>query len=158
MDFVKQSVAQNLGVPGAHEAVPKDQQFSLEQVPDLSGKVAVITGGSEGIGYGCSHTFLTHNIAKVFILSVSKDVVDGALKAIEEELGAEAAKKVEWINCELSDWTAVEKAADKISKSTDRIDILVNNAARGIMTYQVTDYGIDRHVSSIISFNIVPSC
>ena len=33
------------------------------------------------------------------------------------------------------------EAAKKITDSTDRIDILLNNAARGIMTYEVTDYG-----------------
>ena len=41
----------------------------------------------------------------------------------------------------------VKQTADKIASSTDRIDILINNAARGIMTYQLTDYGVDRHVS-----------
>ena len=46
MEAVKQTVAQNMGVPGAHEAVPEHQQFSLEETPDLAGKVAVITGTS----------------------------------------------------------------------------------------------------------------
>ena len=146
MEAIKQTVAQNLGVSGAHELVPEHQQFSLEQTPDLSGKVAVITGGSEGIGYGCSHTLLSHNIAKVFIISLSKDVVDGTVKAIEEEMGEEAAKKVEWLQCDLADWNHVLKTADTIAKGTDRVDIIINNAARGIMTYQVTDLGVDRHV------------
>ena len=44
MEAVKQTVAQNMGVSGAHGLVPDDQQFSLEQTPDLSGKVGVITG------------------------------------------------------------------------------------------------------------------
>ena len=44
MEAVKQTVAQNMGIKGAHELVPEDQQFTLEQTPDLSGKVAVITG------------------------------------------------------------------------------------------------------------------
>lgn len=48
MDTIKQAAAQNLG-GGSHKLVPESQQFDLEQVPSLSGKVAVITGGSEGI-------------------------------------------------------------------------------------------------------------
>ena len=44
MEAVKQTAAQNFGVKGAHELVPESQQFTLEQTPDLSGKVAVITG------------------------------------------------------------------------------------------------------------------
>ncbi|KAK0514852.1 hypothetical protein JMJ35_002231 [Cladonia borealis] len=147
MEAIKQTVAQNMGVGGAHTLVPEDQQFDLDQTPNLKGKVAVITGGSEGIGYGCSHTLLSHGIEKLFILSVSEEVVSNSLKAIEEEMGAETAKKVTWLQCDLSDWKKTKETADKIAKSTDRIDILINNAARGIMTYQLTDYGVDRHMA-----------
>ncbi|KAL8946966.1 MAG: hypothetical protein Q9222_006706 [Ikaeria aurantiellina] len=146
METIKQTVAQNFGGP-AHQAVSESQQFALEQVPSLSGKVAVITGGSEGIGYGCSHTMLTHGIKKIFILSVSQDVVDGAVKAVTEEMGQEAAAKIVWLQCDLSDWKKVVECANKIASQTDRIDIMINNAARGIMTYQTTDYGVDRHMA-----------
>ena len=148
MEAAKQTVAQNMGISGAHEIVPKEQQFALDETPDLTGKVAVVTGGSEGIGYGVTHTLLSHNISKLFILSVSEDVVQSSLKALEEEMGQVAAKKVTWLQCDLSDWKKTKATADIIAKSTDRLDILVNNAARGIMTYQLTDYGVDRHVTN----------
>ena len=147
METIKQTIAQNLGNDKSHQLVPEDQQFALDQTPSLDGKVAIITGGSEGIGYGCSHTLLSNGLSKLFILSLSKEVVDGATDAITKELGEETAKKVTWLQCDLSDWHAVKATADKIARSTDRIDILINNAARGIMTYQITDYGVDRHVS-----------
>lgn len=135
---------------GAHQQVPEGQQFDLKDTPDLKGKVAVITGGSEGIGYGASHTLLSHGLEKLFILSLSKEVVDKSINAIKEEMGEETAKKVTWLECDLSDWKKVKQTADKIASSTDRIDILINNAARGIMTYQLTDYGVDRHVRLIL--------
>jgi NAD(P)-dependent dehydrogenase (short-subunit alcohol dehydrogenase family) len=109
--------------------------------------VAVVTGGSQGIGYGVTHTFLKHNIAKVFILSVSEDVVRGAQKAVAEELGQEYADRTTWIKCDLSDWHEVAAVADKIAASTNRLDILINNAGRGIMTHQLTDCGVDRHMA-----------
>ena len=149
MEAVKQTIAQNIGSDTSHQLVPEDQHFALEQTPDLTGRVAVVTGGSEGIGYGCTHTLLTKGVKKLFILSVSKEVVDGATNALKEEMGQEVADKVTWLQCDLSDWHAVKQVAEKIASSTDRLDILINNAARGIMTYQVTSYGIDRHVSSI---------
>ncbi|KAI9762123.1 MAG: Rho GTPase [Chaenotheca gracillima] len=147
MNAAKQTVAQNMGVSGAHKLVPESQQFSLEQTPSLKGKVAVVTGGSEGIGYGATHTFLKNDISKIFVLSVSKEVVDGATDAIRKEMGDDAANKVVWLQCDLSDWKRAKQTADKISSSTDRIDILVNNAARGIMSYQLTDNGVDRHMA-----------
>lgn len=147
MEAVKQTVAQNLGIPGAHEMVPESQRFDLNDTPDLKGKVAVVTGGSEGIGFATVYTMLKFGLEKVFIISVSKDVMDEALKRIKEDLGEETAKRVTWLECDLSDWKKVKQIADHIAKSTDRIDILINNAARGIMTYQLTDDGVDRHVS-----------
>lgn len=151
MDAIKQTVAQNMGIGGAHEQVPEDQRFDLKDTPDLKGKVAVVTGGSEGIGFAAVYTMLKNNLEKVFILSVSKEVMDEGLKRISEDLGEETAKKVTWLECDLSDWKKVKQTADEIAKKTDRIDILLNNAARGIMTYQLTDYGVDRHVRAQIS-------
>ena len=48
VNAVKSTVAENLGGP-SHSLVPEYQRFSLEEVPDQTGKVAVITGGSQGI-------------------------------------------------------------------------------------------------------------
>jgi NAD(P)-dependent dehydrogenase (short-subunit alcohol dehydrogenase family) len=149
METVKTTIAENFGkvIPG-NELAPKDsQQFSLDQVPDLTGKVALVTGGSEGIGYGCTHTLLAHNISKLFVISLSKDIADGANNAIKTELGEDFAKKVEWIHCDLSDWVATSETAFDISKKTDRLDILINNAARGIMTQQLDNNGVDLHMS-----------
>ena len=131
----------------AQKATPAGTDFSLEDVPDQSGKVAVVTGGSEGIGFGCTHTLLSKNISKLYILSLSKDVVDGALNAVKEDLGADKAERTKWIQCDLSDWHRVVQVAKEISDSTDRLDILINNAARGVMTYQLTDYNVDRHMA-----------
>ena len=47
----------------------------------------------------------------------------------------------------MGDWKRVTEAAKQIRNETDRLDILINNAARGIMTYQLTDYGLDRHMA-----------
>jgi len=109
--------------------------------------VAVVTGGSEGVGYGVTYTFLKHKIAKVYILSVSEEVVKGAKSAIANDLGQAAADKTRWFQCDLTDWERTKKVADEIKKDTDRLDMLINNAGRGIMTYQLTDYGVDRHMA-----------
>jgi NAD(P)-dependent dehydrogenase (short-subunit alcohol dehydrogenase family) len=149
MQTVKNTIAENLGkvVSGAHDLAPADQQFSLEEVPDLTGKVAVVTGGSEGIGYGCTHTLLSRNIKKLFIISMSEDIIEDALKAIKEEMGEDKASRVEWLKCDLADWEQAGKTAFEIAQKTDRIDILINNAARGIMTYQLSKHGVDLHMA-----------
>jgi NAD(P)-dependent dehydrogenase (short-subunit alcohol dehydrogenase family) len=155
MQAIKNTIAENLGNKilgvdiGAHSMAPEDQQFSLEQVPDLSGKVALVTGGSEGIGYGCTHTLLSHNISKLFILSQRADIANDAIKAIKEEMGQDKADRVVFMQCDLADWEQTGKVAFDISSQTDRLDILINNAGRGIMTYQLSEHnGIDLHMAT----------
>ncbi|KAK9773023.1 putative Oxidoreductase bli-4 [Seiridium cardinale] len=144
METIKNTIGENFG--GAAQKL-STHQFSLDDVPDLTGKVAVVTGGSEGIGYGCTYTLLKHNIAKVYVLSVSEEVVKGAKADIGKGLGQEAANKTEWIQCDISDWPKVKDIAERIKNDNDRLDILINNAGRGIMTYELTDYGVDRHMA-----------
>jgi NAD(P)-dependent dehydrogenase (short-subunit alcohol dehydrogenase family) len=148
MEAVRNTIVENLGqiIPG-NDMAPEGSKFSLDQVPDLTGKVAVVTGGSEGIGYGCTHTLLSHNVKKLFILSQSEEIVDDAIKAIREEMGEDKASRVEWMQCNLADWEATGKVAFQIAEKTDRIDILINNAARGIMTYQLSQNGVDLHMA-----------
>ncbi|KXJ86197.1 retinol dehydrogenase 12 [Microdochium bolleyi] len=143
MEAIRNTLAENFGKVGNIGTHP----FSVDDVPDLSGKVAVVTGGSEGIGYGCTHTLLKHNIAKVYILSPSAEVVEGAKASIAKEIGQEAADKTHWKQCDIADWNQVRDVAEAIKKETDRLDILINNAGRGIMTYQVTDLGVERHMA-----------
>lgn len=90
---------------------------------------------------------LKHNISKLFILSQSVDVATDAIESIKKEMGEETSSKVEWLGCNLADWKEVAQTAQKIKSDTDRLDILINNAGRGIMTAQITPYGVDEHMA-----------
>ena len=49
MDAVKSTIAENFG-GSAHKLAADEHQFDIDKdVPDQSGKVALVTGGSEGI-------------------------------------------------------------------------------------------------------------
>ncbi|KAI8263494.1 putative oxidoreductase bli-4 [Colletotrichum sp. SAR 10_77] len=143
--YTLNTIAENFG--GSTAASLGSHQFSLDDCPDLTSKIAVVTGGSEGIGYGVTHTLLKHNIAKLYILSVSKNVVEGAQDAIAKDLGTEKANRTKWFQCDMSDWKRVKEVAEAIKNDADRLDILVNNAGRGIMSAELTDYGVDRHMA-----------
>lgn len=147
MEAIKNTIAENLGGI-AQKAVGTEKQFDIDaDVPDQSGKVAVVTGGTEGIGYAAAFTLLKKGLKKLYMLALRQEVFDGALKDITEKLGAEYAQRVTFIKLDVGDLPAVTTAAKEISSSTDRLDILILNAARGIMTYQLEEKtGIDRHM------------
>ena len=88
---------------------------------DLKGRVAVITGGAQGIGYACAERMLRSGAA------VQLWDIDGKLLgAAAERLGT--LGRVGTAVVELSDEAAVTAAAAQAVAAHGRIDILVNNA------------------------------
>lgn len=85
----------------------------------LKDKVAVITGGTRGIGFAIAELFLK-NGAKVAVLGSRKETVDKALEKLSGD--------VMGLYPDLADYSAVEAAFAEIKAKFGRIDILVNNA------------------------------
>lgn len=90
----------------------------------LKGKVAVITGGTRGIGYATVRTYL-ENGAKVALFGSRQETVD---KALEELKSENASWEVIGLCPSLTDYAAVEKAMNEVKAHFGKIDILVNNA------------------------------
>lgn len=95
----------------------------------LKGKVAVVTGGTRGIGLAVVKSYL-NNGAKVVLFGSKKESVQKALA----ELKAENKKyEVEGMYPNLTNYAEVEKSINDIAKKYGKIDILVNNAGISAM-------------------------
>lgn len=90
----------------------------------LKDKVAVVTGGSRGIGYATVEAFIKEGAA-VILCASRQETADKAVKALKE---AYPDASVEGIWPNLSDYEAVESALGRVVEKYGRIDILVNNA------------------------------
>ena len=90
----------------------------------LKGKVAVVTGGTRGIGYAIVKKFL-ENGACVALLGSRKETVDQALQKIKEE---QKNPKVMGMWPEISDPKEVKEAFQRVKEEWGSLDILVNNA------------------------------
>jgi NAD(P)-dependent dehydrogenase (short-subunit alcohol dehydrogenase family) len=86
------------------------------------------------IGYGASHTLFKHGLERLHLISVNKEHIENSTALLAEDLGQDVANKVVWHQCDLSDWKRVKEVGDEIRESTDRLDIVFGNSARGIMT------------------------
>ena len=84
----------------------------------LEGKVAIITGGSRGIGASVVRKFSELGAKVYFTYRTESD----AVKQLEQETNAIAFK------CDQTDASAIEKTFDTIFADAGKIDILVNNA------------------------------
>jgi 3-oxoacyl-[acyl-carrier protein] reductase/7-alpha-hydroxysteroid dehydrogenase len=90
----------------------------------LKNKVAIITGGSRGIGYATADAFLREGAAVVITASTPAT----AAKAVEKLKMAHPNARVAGISPNLSDLDAVRKEFSEIIRQFGKVDILVNNA------------------------------
>lgn len=89
----------------------------------LEGKVAIITGGSKGIGEGIAHLFAQEG-ANVVIVSRTQE----ALKKVVDDI-AQKGGKAAYIVGDVSNPDDMNRMAAQIVKDFGRIDILIHNAA-----------------------------
>ena len=90
---------------------------------DLSGRIALVTGASRGIGEATARLLAAHG-AHVIVSSRRQEAVDAVAESIREAGGA-----AEGLVCHVGDAEAIEATFETIAKRHGRLDILVNNAA-----------------------------
>ena len=114
---------------------------------DLTGRVAVVTGGARGIGYAAAERFLTSG-AKVAIWDINAERAQAAAEQLSA-LGTVSAHKVE-----LTDEASVQAVTEETLKAYGKIDIVVNNA--GITGGNGTTWELDPQVwREVIEVNLI---
>ncbi|EOD52781.1 putative retinol dehydrogenase protein [Neofusicoccum parvum UCRNP2] len=100
-----------------------------QDIPDLNGKVIIVTGGNAGLGLETVRQFAKHNPARIYLAARSKERGEAAIKQIQES--NHTAAPISFLSLDLSSFESIKAAARAFQSSESRLDILVNNA--GIM-------------------------
>jgi len=95
----------------------------------LDGKVAVVTGGSRGIGFAIAHALVSEGV-NVAITGRSESHLADARQKLE----AVGAGGIDTFRADIRAYTEVEEAIGAAVKRFDGLDILVNNAGVGVFT------------------------
>jgi 3-oxoacyl-[acyl-carrier protein] reductase len=108
---------------------------------DLSGKVAIVTGGSRGIGRSVAEALAAQGAHVVLTYVKGEDEAKKAVEAIAARGG-----KAEAVGFDVSDMKATEEAIAAVAKRLGRLDILVANAgvAADNLLLRVKEEEIDR--------------
>ncbi|TBU25108.1 NAD(P)-binding protein [Dichomitus squalens] len=125
--------------PTLQQSFPPKSKFTVEDIPDLTGRIVIVTGGNVGIGYETVKALLQHN-AKVYLAARSKNKAEKAINSLKEATGKEAI----FLQLDLSSLSSVKKAAEEFLSKEPELHILFNNA--GVMVppiEQVTADGYD---------------
>lgn len=108
----------------------------------LDGRIALVTGGSRGIGKMIARGFLHQGAAKVYITARKA----GPCEATAKELSTEYAGECIALPIDISTVDGCNKLAEKIIKREPKLDILVNNAgaAWGVEFDEFPESGWDK--------------
>ncbi|KAJ1325864.1 WW domain-containing oxidoreductase [Microdochium nivale] len=112
---------------------PNDNKFDPNtDIPSLSGRVYIVTGGSAGIGYGISAHLLQHDAAKIYLLGKKEEHLQEAQDGLAEYGDV---SRVELVQCDLESLRATDKVARQLASTLERLDALILNAGLGVGPY-----------------------
>ena len=96
--------------------------WTAENIPDLTSKVAIVTGANTGIGYEMARA-LARKRATVILACRNKDKGEAAVRQIVQEY---PEAKAELVPLDLSDLASVRHFADEFTGYYDKLDMLIN--------------------------------
>ena len=117
----------------------KDKKWTTENMPDLRGKIIVVTGGNSGLGYESVKAFAMKG-AEVLMASRSTEKGEAAKTEI---LKAVPDGKITVMQLDLGDLESVRSFAAAFKLSHQKLDVLLNNAGIMMTPYFTTKDGFE---------------
>src|SRR5256884_6771507 len=92
---------------------------------DLTGAVALVTGGNGGLGQRICHALAKEGVHVAVMYAQSRDEAEGVARELASRHQINAAP----FACDVTDGAAVERVVGEVTRRFGRLDILVNDAA-----------------------------
>jgi NAD(P)-dependent dehydrogenase (short-subunit alcohol dehydrogenase family) len=105
---------------------------------DLSGKVAIVTGATKGLGRAMAHGLAAAG-ASVVISSRKQDLCE----AVAGQIAADTGSATLGLACHVGDWDAIPAFAERVVERFGTVDVLVNNAGINPAGVSVADMSLD---------------
>ncbi|KAH8663193.1 daunorubicin C-13 ketoreductase [Ilyonectria robusta] len=109
-------------------------------MPDMKGKIAVVTGGNAGIGLQ-TVKHLAMKGAKVYFTARSNAKATYTTDYVLSQSSAVSKDQLVWLKMDLGDIKSVIHAVEELKATEHAIDILVNNAGLAMENLETTDAG-----------------
>ena len=113
-------------------------------IPDLSGKIIIITGANSGIGFEATREIVRKS-AEVIVASRDSFKAEAAILKIKDEI---PDAKLKFMELNLANLDSVRKFAEEFKSKYTRLDILLNNAGIMMVPYGKTIDGFENTVGT----------
>ncbi|MCV6621337.1 MAG: SDR family NAD(P)-dependent oxidoreductase [Cellvibrionaceae bacterium] len=116
---------------------------NYQNIPNLSGKVAIVSGANSGTGYGITYHLAKHG-CKVIMAARNSEKLTKAVDTLRKELpGADLEQEI----LSITSMASVREFCNRIQSKYHKIDFLVNNAGAGNHSYVLTEDGYDENLT-----------
>lgn len=116
---------------------------NCKNIPDLKGKVAIVTGANSGTGYGIAYHLAKHG-CKVIMASRNLSKLHTAKTDLLTEL---PDADLEIAELDITRMTSVQRFAEQINSDYQKIDFLANNAGAGDYRFITTEDGLEENLT-----------
>lgn len=120
------------------------EKWTVANMPDLTGKVIIVTGANSGIGFEAAKAFARKG-AQTILACRSMDKAQAALTEIQAAIPNAPA---EIMALDLASLDSVRQFAGAFKAKYDRLDVLVNNAGIMMVPYGITEDGFERQLGT----------
>lgn len=120
------------------------QKWTTEEMPELTGKIIVVTGANSGVGYEAAKAFAQKG-AQTILACRNMQKADAALARLKRDVSNAHAEIME---LDLASLTSVRQFANAFKEKYDKLDILVNNAGIMMVPYGKTEDGFERQLGT----------
>lgn len=120
------------------------QNWTTNNIPDLTGKVILVTGANSGIGFEATKEFGRKG-AHVVMACRNMSKAEAALGELQREL---PQATFEIMQLDLASQKSVHAFAEAFNAKFERLDVLVNNAGIMMVPYGKTEDGLERQMGT----------
>jgi NAD(P)-dependent dehydrogenase (short-subunit alcohol dehydrogenase family) len=123
-----------------------DRILPTAQASSQRGRTVLVTGGSEGIGYGIAEAFAQAEASRIILAARNQDKLDAATAKLQSEFGStEILSEV----CDCSDVAQLEALFAQLGSGAIFVDVLVLNAGATSNTKTAAE------VAAVFQFNVI---
>ena len=122
----------------------ENKKWTLQNIPDLSGKVVIVTGGNSGLGFESVKAFAEKG-AEVILACRSIEKGENASLKIAQ---SKPKGKIVVMSLDLTDLASIKSFAADILKDYNQLDVLLNNAGIMMSPYGLTKDGFESQIGT----------